>query len=600
MNLGVKVLVIPIIVLSISVEGIAQSFEIVQEDGFTQELNNTTGIAVADYDQDGDLDLFVVSTEVFDKDNPKTWSRLLQNDGLGGYTDVTITSGLINWQAETRDGTMGSKMGASWGDYDNDGYPDIFIANYGFDELWHNEGDGTFRNVTDSAGVAGCFFCYSMSAVWWDYDQDGDLDLYVSDWLKENRFFRNEGNGEFTDISLVSGLNDRRHTFSSLPIDLNQDGWLDLYVINDIGPNHFFWNRGDDLFVEASDQVGLVNRGNGMGVDICDFNNDGWFDIYVTNIFEYVPNPFFVNQGNDSYADLANQFGIDDTGWGWGARFFDADHDLDEDLYVVNGFFSPLAEGDRNQFFRNDNGVFSNLSRDLGVNSPEIGMGLEVFDYDQDGDQDMLVGNRMAPLHFYENQLIETKENTNWLQIKLEGTKSNRNGFGATIIATVGDQDFYRYHSGVNLFGQSVKPVHFGLANHIKVNQIQVNWPSGLQELYNEVAANQIISLTEGSGEEVSAATVVSTAPELFNKVTIFPNPFTHNLLLTINDQFSGEFQFSLMDALGRKVFHYSAVIKADGNLTIPISIDWDLKAGLYFYELLVDKMVKSGKLIKK
>ena len=213
-------------------------------------------------------------------------------------------------------------MGASWGDYDNDGFPDMFISNYGMDELWHNEGDGTFKNVTEIAQVQGCAFCYSSNAVWWDYDLDGDLDLYVSDWLKENRFFRNDGEHQFSDISVLTGLNDRRHTFSSLPFDVDGDGLLDLYIINDIGENRFFWNRGKENFIEATSQVGLTNRGNGMGVDVCDYNNDGFFDIYVTNIFSYVPNPFFVNNGKSAFVDQAQELGIDDTGWGWGTRFF--------------------------------------------------------------------------------------------------------------------------------------------------------------------------------------------------------------------------------------------------------------------------------------
>ena len=192
---------------------------------------------------------------------------------------------------------MGDRMGASWGDYDNDGYPDLFLSNDGQDELWHNEGNGQFKNVTYGSGTTGCMDCYSSNGLWWDYDLDGDLDLYVSDWLKKNRLHRNEGNGTFVDMSAFSGLDDEGNTWAAIPIDVNKDTFPDLYVVNDFGESRFFINGKNGKFSDSTKYYKLENLGDGMGIDVCDYNGDGNFDIYVTNIYDRLPNPFFVGSG---------------------------------------------------------------------------------------------------------------------------------------------------------------------------------------------------------------------------------------------------------------------------------------------------------------
>ena len=186
---------------------------------------------------------------------------------------------------------------------------------------------------------------------------DGDLDLFVCDWIRENRLYRNDGEGIFADITMQTGLGDDRNSFSALPLDINYDGLVDLYVANDAQENGLFLNNGDGTFSDWARPYGLDNDGNGMGMDVCDYNNDGRFDIYVTNIFSFEPNAFFVNNGDGLFSNESISLGIDDTGWGWGVRFFDADHDLDEDLYAVNGYTSDMAKDDRNTFFINKFGL---------------------------------------------------------------------------------------------------------------------------------------------------------------------------------------------------------------------------------------------------
>ena len=319
--------------------------------------------------QDGDMDIFLVSIHKFQQGNSQTWSRLIRNNGQGEFEDVTEESNLLFQNGTLRKGWMGDRMGASWGDYDNDGYPDLFLSNDGQDELWHNEGNGQFKNVTHGSGTTGCMDCYSSNGLWWDYDLDGDLDLYVSDWLKKNRLHRNEGNGTFVDMSEFSGLDDEGNTWAAIPIDVNKDTFPDLYVVNDFGESRFFINSRNGKFSDSTRYYKLENLGDGMGIDVCDYNGDGNFDIYVTNIYDRLPNPFFVGSEEGIFTNRASELGIENTGWGWGARFFDADNDLDEDLYVVNGMKVINGRGDQNVFFENEDGVFNNISQSLGVNS---------------------------------------------------------------------------------------------------------------------------------------------------------------------------------------------------------------------------------------
>ena len=577
---------------------VGQHFELDSSINEVFNLENATGVSVADYDLDGDLDVFVVASEVFDKNDPKTWSRLLQNQGGSGFLDVTLDSKLINWDAETKDGTNGSKMGASWGDYDNDGDPDLFISNYGFDELWQNQGDGTFKNVTEQAGIEGCSFCYSVNGVWWDYDLDGDLDLYVSDWLWENRFYKNEGQGVFQEIASKTGLNDKGHTFSALPMDVDGDGLQDLYVINDIGENRFYKNQNNDRFEELTLQVGLSDNGNGMGLDVCDYDNDGRFDVYVTNIFEFVPNPFFVNQGNGTFSDQSKALGLDDTGWGWGARFFDADHDLDEDLYVVNGFDASIAQGDRNRFFSNLGNQFEDHSAQLELDSDTWGMGLEVFDYDLDGDLEMLVGNRGKTPDLYLNRSIELQQNVNWIKFELEGTTSNRNALGAVVRITCDGVNYYRYHSGVNLFGQSVKPVHFGLSSHQTVQEVQVTWPNGMIESFGQVNANQLINLVEGTGREVAEDIVLAVDDNRYERLRVYPNPVSSHVWLHLENDQPVYVEFSLMDMIGN--LHFSKMFYLSGDEKLKVDLTGVVSSGAYLYRITSDNQVIQGKIIKR
>ncbi|MDA0196073.1 MAG: FG-GAP-like repeat-containing protein [Bacteroidetes bacterium] len=590
-----------LIMASGSLISYGQSFVNVNSFAEQSELINTNGVAVADYDLDGDLDIYMVAADELDANDSNTWSRLLRNDGDHGFTDVTLEANLINWQLKSTYGSVGAKTGASWGDYDNDGFPDIFLSISGYDELWHNEGNGLFTNVSEVSGVKGCENCYSTNGLWWDYDLDGDLDLYVSDWNNRNRFYRNDGGGIFANVGPDLGLHDGGKTFTSIPIDVDSDGFKDLYVVNDGQENTLYQNDGQGGFKEVAAAYGLANKGNGMGADICDYNNDGNFDIYLTNIFAHEPNPFFVNQGNGVFANQSELLGIDNTGWGWGARFFDADHDLDEDLYVVNGFKAEIADGDRNMFFNNDGRVFKDIAPALGINDVQHAMGLEVFDYDSDGDFDILVANRNSHSRLYKNLTVEESgENANWIQIELEGSVSNRNAFGSTVSITCEGADYHRYFTGVNLFGQSIKPLHFGLGSHQFVDKITVTWPDGSLEFIENVEANQLVKLKEGSlRKKVVTGTEHSFPDDM--EVRLFPNPFDEEIQITSKSIFEGDAEFHLVNALGQKIFYKKINIRNDSGIRINLSENKSiLTSGIYFYYVIAANRKFSGTIVKR
>ncbi len=575
----------------------SQSFEPHIGFGAVSELRDSNGVSVADYDLDGDMDIFLVSIHKFQQGNSQTWSRLIRNNGQGKFEDVTEESNLFFQNGTLRKGWMGDRMGASWGDYDNDGYPDLFLSNDGLDELWHNEGNGQFKNVTYGSGTNGCLDCYSSNGLWWDYDLDGDLDLYVSDWLKKNRLHRNEGNGTFVDMSEFAGLDDEGNTWAAIPIDINRDTFPDLYVVNDFGESRLFINSGNGKFSDSTRYYRLDNLGDGMGIDVCDYNGDGNFDIYVTNIYDRLPNPFFVGSEEGIFTNRASELGIENTGWGWGARFFDADNDLDEDLYVVNGMKVINGRGDQNVFFENEDGVFNNISQSLGVNSISIGRGLEVFDYDNDGDMDMLVGNRGTNLVLYKNKIIQTDDrNKNWIQIELEGTESNKNAFGSTVEINLRGKRYYRHYSGANLFGQSIKPIHYGLAHHDFIDEISVTWPSGKKEYFPSVSANQLVKLIEGDSKLYSTNLLLGIDDS--NKlINIYPNPFENQITCNFSEKISETLNFSILNTLGQIV--YDQILQKTHSATLDLS-NINLRSGLYYYQFKSGKNTITGKLLKR
>lgn len=489
--------------------GYGQKFLI--QDGNFNNLSTsarTQGVAVADFNNDGFLDVFITAADPFEKNRPESWSRLYSNNGNGTFKDVTVASGLFTEQSrkERSDITVGVRSGASWGDFNNDGFVDLFLANDGLDFLYQNNGDGTFSDITSKAGVGGCAECYSGSGLWWDFDGDGDLDLYVSDWGRNNRMYVNIGDATFVESAKDLGLAKSVHSWMALPFDVDGDGHLDLYVSNDNEPNALYVNRSG-VFVDLAEEYGVNDSGNGMGIGLSDYNLDGIFDIYVTNIFSNKGNPFFVRDSKSgAFQDKAKELNIDNTAWGWDIAFFDADHDMDEDLSVAT-----YGSSDRNYFFKNSRrrGIrnFLDASGSSGISQIGASFGLESFDYDNDGDIDLLFSNSIKEPFLFENTIEKDGSNTNWVQINLVGTRSNRDAFGAQVRISIAGKNYIRLQHGAGVGRQSKKPLHFGLAGNERIEQLEVIWPNGNVEKFTDIPANVSVLVTEEQGLTISPLT---------------------------------------------------------------------------------------------
>jgi hypothetical protein len=589
-----------------------QEFVHVENEVGLDEARNSNGVAVADYDNDGDLDIFLVGYHSFVPSEDTTWSRLFRNNGQGAFEDVTVEAGFdrqfINMDVPA---ARGEKMGAAWGDYDNDGFADIFLTNSREDQLYHNNGDGTFTDVTTKAGVQGCHNCYSASGLWWDHDTDGDLDLYVSIVNGENIMYENLGDGTFRDVTNQTGLAGAGITWTTVALDVGKDGFLDLYLANDTQINQFFENRTGLVYNEASRAYRLDDEGAGMGIAIGDYNNDGYFDLYVTNIFNHLPNPLLMNTGNRRFQNVAAEVGVDNTGWGWGTQFFDCDHDGDEDLVVVNGVEEKqsiggvIQEDVDNFFFRNmimEGGEgFVDYSKESGANGSARARGLEVFDYDNDGDLDMIVGNTKDHPYFYRNETIDADQSDdgrNWIHIWLEGTISNRNAFGTQVMITVDGRSYYRWHHGAGFHGQSIKPVHFGLGESNQIDEIEVTWLSGMVESYSDIEANQIVGIKEGSG-------LITSIHETQGSITsghIYPNPFLDEARFDLRLNQPGEVTLRIFTIYGQELLRE----KKNVDITGSVKFIWDttklsgqIPAGVYYYIAESNSDRISGKLSK-
>ncbi|MBO3117297.1 VCBS repeat-containing protein [Winogradskyella sp. DF17] len=495
----------------------AQVFERIEDVVGLSVLEKNNGIAVADYDRDNDLDIFVVANAVEDSDDPSSFSRLFRNNNDGTFTDVTEFAGFVDLltQDDNPEETLaqqGFKFSASWGDYNNDGFPDLFLTYSLKVQLWRNLGNGTFVNVTAISGFDSTDNCMNTGATWFDYNNDGLLDIYISDWNRcgSNSLYRNNGNNTFSNVTADLGLieTESRLSYTPFPVDINEDGWMDLIVTNDVeDANYFYLNQSGTSFIEIAQTYGLDSMIDDMGIAISDFDLDEDFDFFITGIDE---NALLENNGVLNFSETSANYGIGGTGWSWGARFADFDLDTDEDLFVVNGydFFSRGAE--QNVYFRNLHGqgqpMFEDASVELGLNALTESVEALDFDYDNDGDLDIIVTNGDGGVLFYENKLLnfdDTQSTLNWLKVQLEGTVSNRDAIGTELTLTTSNTVLKRHHSGVGFFSQSLKGVHFGLNDITDILSLQVKWPSGLIETYNDLASNTTVKLTEGQGLEV-------------------------------------------------------------------------------------------------
>lgn len=582
----------------------AQHFDLKTSDAGFGSAWDGTGVAVADYDMDGDLDVYFVSYKPYDQFDPRSWNRLYRNNGDKTFSEVGLEAGVRGEGLSNSPlRVFGNKFGASWVDYDSDGDPDLFLTSIGLEALFRNNGDGTFEDVIEQSGLqiqdADADLTENSGSLWWDYDLDGDLDVYVTSWSGKNRHYMNNGDGTFEDLSVVSGLDVDVRTWMGLTNDIDRDGRLDLYLVNDFGPNLLFLQQEDGSWEESSEIFEIGNKKESMGATIGDANNDGFFDIFVTNnsIHTSHLNSLYLAAPSPPFAEEGVVLGIGTSAWGWGTEFFDADHDGDLDLYAVNGSF--LEDGTPNRFFTNrliEDGVFSfeDRSESSGTNGTAESHGLVVFDYDNDGDLDMLVSTWRSPLYFYENVSFVG----NWLKVNLIGVSSNLNGVGARVRASTEQAVYHRLNDGIDFLGQSIQPIHFGLGDAITVDELLIEWPSGSREIFLDVAVNQTFEVIEGSGIAVSIQESLPIRNILSS--TAFPNPFSNTFHLKMESGSSGPFELEVFSILGRRLLSQDITLIAGQESKLDIDLS-TVAAGVYMYSLrgADGGRVESGTIVK-
>jgi enediyne biosynthesis protein E4 len=496
------------------------------------------GCAWIDYDQDGLLDLYLVNSAATKLYTPKhpLRSALYRNNGDGTFTDVTERAGV------GAEGLFG--MGVAVGDFNNDGFPDLLVLGYGRCILYRNNGDGTFTDITAKAGVENRGR-WASSAAWFDYDNDGRLDLVIAnylDWSPDKNFycgdrapgmrsychpdvyfgqppalFHNEGDGTFTDVSKSSGVGAKAaNGLGVVTFDYDNDGWQDIFIANDSMPNSLFHNNRDGTFREVAYPAGVAVSSDGkseagMGVDAADLSGNGRLDLIVTHLDQQLAR-LYRNMGNQGFDDATLRSKIGFATFhlsGFGARFFDYDNDGARDLFIANGhvldniqlYNADVRYAEPKLVFRNSGkGNFENVSDQLGpdLRLPRVSRGVAVGDFDNDGDLDVLVSNNgQAP------QLLRNDGgNTNhWLQILLIGAKSNRDGVGARVKAIAGDLVLYDQKKGGMSYQSAQDPrLHFGLGVRTNIDSIEINWPSGIITKLTDLKSDQIIAVKEGVG----------------------------------------------------------------------------------------------------
>ena len=496
------------------------------------------GVALFDYDNDGRLDIYLVNGAPLADPTPKGtipqkagaryWNRLYHQKADGAFEDVTEKAGLQG---------VGYGMGVAVGDFDNDGYEDLYVTSYGGNKLYHNNGDGTFTDVTQKAGVAGSG--WSTSAAWADLDGDGFLDLvvlrylewYFDDiWCGERKpgyraychpdyfkpiaplVYHNNKDGTFTEIAQKIGLAKPAKGLGIALADFDRDGHIDLFLANDSMPEFLYHNQGDNTFEEvgltagvAVDQDGRTYAG--MGVDFADYNNDGWPDILVTDLANQ-RYALYQNNRDGSFTYTSQTLGIGPISLshsGWGFRFLDYDNDGWKDLLIAQGhdldtieLSSPnLHYREPMLLARNAGGRFVDVSAQSGsvFHQPWLGRGLAIGDLDNDGRIDAVVTTNDGAAHVLHN---DTPTRAHWITLKLVGHQSNRDAIGAEVsLLTSSGSQYATVSTAGSYLSSSDKRVHFGLGQANLAQKIEIRWPSGIRQILKNVAADQILQIDE-------------------------------------------------------------------------------------------------------
>ncbi len=504
------------------------------------EAKGGGGIAWIDYDNDGFPDLFLVNGSTFEhwekRDSPH--SHLYHNNRDGTFTDVSAQSGLTH---------SGWGMGVCVGDYDNDGFDDLYVTYYGGNVLYRNNGNGTFTDVTQKAGVRGGG--WGMGCGFGDYDDDGHLDLYVANYLDvdvlklggmgsapnctyrgiatfcgprgmtggRDTLFHNNGDGTFTDVTERAGIDTGKYYgLGVVWCDYDRDGRPDIYVANDSTPSSLYHNNGDGTFTDVGVEAGVAYSSEGleqagMGTDFADYDNDGWGDLVKGNFSDDSKN-LYHNNRDGTFTDVAYRAGLGDVGWlftTFGAKFLDYDNDGWKDIMLANGQTFPqidryqtgITYAERNLLFHNrGDGKFDEVGLQSGPGFAvrKVGRGLATADYDNDGDLEMMVSTMNSSPELLRHR---HKNPNHSILVKTVGTKSNRDGIGAEVKVIAGNlTQFDTVRSGGSYLSSSDLRLHFGLGPRTGIDRVDVRWPSGQTDTVVSPPIDHVLVIKEGQG----------------------------------------------------------------------------------------------------
>lgn len=498
------------------------------------------GCAFFDYDNDGWMDIFILGGRQLDAIPPGASNRLYHNNRDGTFTDVTAKAGLAD---------TGWAMGVCIGDYNNDGFEDIFVTYYGRNRLYRNNGDGTFIDVTVSAGLADATTRFGSGCTFIDYNRDGQLDLFVANYVDvdlarkpslampncnfegvpvncgpqglpfpRHSLYRNNGNGTFTDVSKESGVAALTGSYglTAVTFDVDEDGWPDIFVACDSTPSLLLMNNHDGTFREEGLMRGLALTGDGqevagMGIGVGDYNLDGHLDVVKTHFMNQATG-LYRDLGNGEFEDVTNQAGLagEHRFISWGTAMVDMDNDGYPDLFWATGTVYPELQavypgkypkrGPRVVFRNPGDGRFIKLGPEAGpgIMAAHVSRGCAFGDFDNDGDLDVLIMNQNEPPSLLRN---DAPPSHNWLKVRLEGTKSNRSAIGARVLVRYGGRiQAQTVMSQTSYLSVNDPRLHFGLGAE-KTAEVEVHWPLGGVEVIRDVAANHLVTIREGSGQ---------------------------------------------------------------------------------------------------
>lgn len=556
----------------------------------------TTGIQVTDggdsravnwidYDNDGDLDLFVTNGKQGGQNN-----FLYRNDGSGTFTKISDSPVTLDSR---------SSDGSTWGDYDNDGDEDLYVTNwYGQPNLFYmNNGDGSFTQITGSAVSTAS--TYSEAASWGDMDNDGDLDLYVcnSEGDKRNNFYQNNGDGSFTRITTGVAVTEAYFSRNADWIDINNDGKLDLFVTNEANQHeNVYYGNGDGTFTKATLSPLTSSAGSTTSSSWEDVDNDGDFDLLMVN-YGNQNSKLFLNNGNGSFNEVTTGSLVSDGGESFGSVMGDIDNDGDADIYVTNAFSS--AGQVKNFLYINDgNGNFSRDTADISAVETGWSYGAAMGDYDNDGWLDLFVAKCYGQTE--NNALYKNNGGSNsWIKINLQGTVSNSSAIGAIVrIKTVKNGEplwqSRRVAGSSGYCGQTLE-LHFGLADAQVIDSVLVEFPSGVRQAVTQSAVNQTLTIVEDSSLFTDIGEVRS--PEGIVIYNNYPNPFNPETTIRFSLPAAGFVDLTVFNQNGELISRLVQGVLSEGEQQIRFDAE-GLSSGVYYYHLVYDGVKRTGKMM--